>query len=496
MSLQHKFAALVALIALTVVISVGTAAWAVRMFDVQYSGSLAGAAASLGELATASEPIIAQVELMRAIEPRHSVQPAESASLSRLSASAIEHARQLETDAVCRSRLGFTSCDSLAIRIRQSQDHVARYLAAAPSTSAEAVRHDLSSVAALIESMRRHVVTATEDSAGQAGHLRGRLNLIFGLALAASAFLCVLSMQLMRRWVLAPIAELRRAAERLAAGDFSARLDIKGRDELALLAADVNHMSRTIVDMQEERIERERLAVIGRMARRLAHNLRNPLAGIRSLAEFTGAELPAGSPLAENQDRIVSAVDKFEQWLAELLDVTSPMQPEFERRSVISSLQDIVEAMRPMARARDVRLEVDLQSAPAEAIFDDRHLRHAVVALLSNALEAAPRGGVARISAYTPSDPPDHWGIRIEDAGAGIPAEIAEKVFDVNFTTKKEGNGIGLAVAQQVARLHGGSLDLAGPEHPARQRTDSLAGAVFLLSLPLDPPATADRPAA
>ncbi|MBL4790043.1 MAG: hypothetical protein JKY60_13725, partial [Kordiimonadaceae bacterium] len=84
-------------------------------------------------------------------------------------------------------------------------------------------------------------------------------------------------------------------------------------------------MASLIKAMQDERVERERLAAMGEMAQRTVHNLRTPLAGIRALAEITKSELDEGSELGEMQDRIMASVDRFEIWLQGMLRVSSPM---------------------------------------------------------------------------------------------------------------------------------------------------------------------------
>jgi len=94
--------------------------------------------------------------------------------------------------------------------------------------------------------------------------------------------------------------------------------------QLAQLASEVNHMAHMVKTLQDERVESERLAAVGSMVRRIAHNIRNPLAGIRGLAEITRNELAQDEELRENQTRIVAAVDRFERWLKQLLDATRP----------------------------------------------------------------------------------------------------------------------------------------------------------------------------
>jgi len=100
------------------------------------------------------------------------------------------------------------------------------------------------------------------------------------------------------------------------------------------------------------------------MVRRLAHNLRNPLAGIRSLAELTRADLPPDSPAIENQERIVTTVDRFERWLSELLSATTPLRVAPAPSPVASWLRAVAEPLRPLANERGVDLQVRVEAAP------------------------------------------------------------------------------------------------------------------------------------
>lgn len=132
-----------------------------------------------------------------------------------------------------------------------------------------------------------------------------------------------------------------------------------------------------------------------------------------------------------------------------------------------------------------VELRVDMNGAPDEVMIDPRHMEQAVVALISNAIEASPAGGVVRIE--TGMDNGACWRLAVSDQGAGVPEDLRGSIFKPYFTTKADGNGIGLAVAQQVAKAHGGQLDLDNP--PARRSEGKFPGsggrgATFVLRLP------------
>jgi signal transduction histidine kinase len=237
-------------------------------------------------------------------------------------------------------------------------------------------------------------------------------------------------------------------------------------------------------------VERERLAAVGEMMRRLAHNLRNPLSGIRGLAEVTRDEVRDSPDLRDHQERIIASVDRFERWLSDLLSVTKPLAVLPEPARVEPLLTGLVDAHRPMARQKDIVLELDMASAPAEACFDPRHLEHSLVAILTNAIQASPAKTTVRVTAR--SVDAGAWEVRIADQGPGVPPEIVDKVFNAYFTTKKDGNGIGLAVAQQVVRAHGGRITIERGLNGSVETRGIGPGATFVVRIPVRPPSVPD----
>jgi len=274
------------------------------------------------------------------------------------------------------------------------------------------------------------------------------------------------------------LGQLREAARRLGQGDFTHRVPVEGRDEVAALGAEVNRMAALVLEMQEARAREAKLTALGEMSRAIAHNIRNPLAGIRALAELTRAELNGDAELAERQSRIIDTIDRFDGWLRELLHSTGAQEAPLVE--VVPWLKAVVEARQGVADARRVRFELDADGAPARARFDPARLEHALESLLANALDASPPGGVVRCAARQEGD---HWSIRVEDEGPGVPAHVRERIFEHGFTTKAAGSGVGLALALQIVRAHGGELELdpVTPSGPAR-------GAAFTIRLPVEGP--------
>ena len=364
----------------------------------------------------------------------------------------------------------------------------------------------------LLKKMEERVVIDIQDLASSGEVLRRWLQLVLYLALALVLLTGGLGVLLLRRWVVHPVANLRTATERIAAGDFEYRIPVPAArtadatllgDELVALSGEVNHMAATVKRMQTERVEQERLAAVGEMVQRLAHNLRSPLSGIRGLAEVTRSEASGlgttGDDVRHLQERIIASVDRFEQWLSDLLNVTRPAQLLTSRVDAPTWLSGLVEAHRPLAQTRGVALQLDQAAGPGSVTVDARHLEHALSAILSNAIEAAAAtpvvggGGnpMVRVVSTLLQDGQSGptWELKVVDNGPGVPETLRKSIFKPYFTTKPSGNGIGLAVAHQVVRAHGGRIEVeSGADGPQRGSDVALnlRGAAFVIRLPLD----------
>lgn len=504
MSLQTKFAILLALIGTAVLASVSAALWSFDLVEREVTRPFAAVSDVMGSLGRIKADV-EKINAAAADHPRPTQGPDPSAvippaaatvadrELVRTSASAIEKELDaLEQNQWYKVRVGISSSRTIRLKLL-GDDRSPGVVPAAgawaarpgPDQSATLVRatadaHDL------IERTERHVVEGGAAYVGHDDRIRRQLLVVLALAFLWAALVIVEGFLLLRRWVLRPVADLRTAAARIGRGDLDHRIPVAGRDELAQLSGEVNHMASMVRAMQDERIDRERLAAVGEMVRRLAHNLRNPLSGIRGLAEVTRAELPLASDLRDSQDRIIAAVDRFEQWLKDLLSATTPLTIQWETSPVLPMLEGLIATYRPVAQTKHVVLELDAALAPATAIFDARHLEQALVAIVANAIDASPPGGRVRVSAAGVAGGTE-WGIDISDQGPGVAPDLLDRIFKPYFTTKREGSGIGLAVAQQVVSAHGGRITV-GPGSPGDPKPPGAGpGATFVVRLPFEP---------
>ncbi|MCB9838729.1 MAG: HAMP domain-containing histidine kinase [Phycisphaeraceae bacterium] len=399
----------------------------------------------------------------------------------------------LQGDPWFSRRLGAVAAGALRARTFSALDSgLCWYDSADADARADAV-NEMFELHEMIEMLESRVLDDADLAIAYTARLEERLVIVIGLSLVIALVMAVLSFALFRRWITLPVARLRSAARRIGAGDFEHRIPITGRDELAELSHEVNEMASTVLVMQEERVQRERLAATGELIRQLSHNLRNPLSGIRGVAEVTQRKLPEDSSLRENLGRIITSVDRLDLWLRDLLSSTSPVAVAPETHRPAPWLEQVLAAHRPTADHKSVSLILETEAAPETAVFDRRRLEQALTAIITNAIQATPSDGSVTIAAHSVRESPT-WRITVSDTGPGVPRELHQRIFQAHFTTKPDGSGIGLASAMQIVRAHGGELGVSDGSEPSNNADRGRSGAVFTITLPLESgPVEADQ---
>ncbi len=498
MSLQRKFALLLVLLGVGVLINIAVAVWSVGLLDREQRWPSEQIGSVLSKLDQVDEALWDQARVL-GIFAIDSPQPPSDlssqatpreiagqrfANLGRRALEALDDMERIESYAL---RSGVNTTRNLRSRIKLWTQLGSASLAsddpdAAAHRKDQALR-EYEHLHTLIGRLQTRLVNDAKLSTEYAAQVRHRLLLLLGGSVVSVISLLLAAAWFFRRWVLLRLEELRKAALELGQGHLDYRVAVAGDDELDRVGTQLNDMASTIARMQQERIERERLAAIGEMTRCLAHNIRNPLAGIRSLAELSASELDEASPTREHQSRIILAVDRFVQWLNELLSISNPLAVEPQRQPIKPWLEGLIEALKPMAQSHGVTLELAMDDSPDVATFDQRHLEQAVLAIVTNAVEISPDGSTVTIESL--SDEKNHaWLIRIADQGPGIDQTVKDELFKPYFTTKQGGTGIGLAQCLRIVRGHDGEIwalnrsDL--PDEPEKSE-----GAVFLIRLPL-----------
>jgi signal transduction histidine kinase len=296
------------------------------------------------------------------------------------------------------------------------------------------------------------------------------------IRLASVVFLALAALlaHSMARRISGPISDLTGAARRIAQGDLAARVTSTSRDELQRLVEAFNQMAGDLLRQRSDLERSNRLAAWAEMARQVAHEVKNPLTPIQLSTEhlrrvWGDRDVDFGHTLEVCTETILKQVRILRRMVTEFSAFARPPAAELER---VSPLELVREAVRPyqVALPPGVKLTVELPAALPDVLGDRRLLERALVNLLENALQAVGDDGRIAVGAFAAGDGHvNEVRISVEDSGAGIPADIMERIFEPFFSTKTTGSGLGLALVKKIAEDHGGGVALeTGPGRPTR----------------------------
>jgi PAS domain S-box-containing protein len=226
-----------------------------------------------------------------------------------------------------------------------------------------------------------------------------------------------------------------------------------------LLLHDISVMRR----LEERLLRHDRLAAMGDMVGRLAHEIRNPLGSIELFASLLKKDLAAQPGLRRYADHISMAVRSMDRLLSNLLIYTRPNCPRLAWHEPGALLQDVQVLTAHAAAHAEVRLKADFGAAPPRIWCDAGQIRQALVNLLLNAIHASARGStVTVVISAEPDAAARHPVARlaVADRGIGIEPQHLPRLFDPYFTTKEEGTGLGLAIVHAVVDGHGGRVEV------------------------------------
>jgi signal transduction histidine kinase len=222
----------------------------------------------------------------------------------------------------------------------------------------------------------------------------------------------------------------------------------------------------TRVEQLEERERlRDRLAALGQMAAAIAHEVKNPLAGIEVMAGLLRRKIPASPDAQAVLTDIIKEAKMANAIVQEVLDFVRPIRLQVEHTNVAVAVYGAVQLADTKARQGDVTVDVKLPEGLPEIQADEHQLTQVFTNLLMNAYEAMEGQGHVRISASNvrmanAGDGRDGILVEVADDGPGIPPDVAEHVFDPFFTTKPQGSGLGLAIVKKIVDAHDGRIDL------------------------------------
>jgi signal transduction histidine kinase len=277
-----------------------------------------------------------------------------------------------------------------------------------------------------------------------------------------------------------PVEQLAQAAQEVAAGNWNVRVDVFGDDELGQLADSFNRMTTELLSQKERLVQAERVAAWRELARRLAHELKNPLFPLQLTVENLLRARQQGQAefeeiFRESSATLLAEISNLKTIVSRFSEFSRMPQPQLQRVQVNEILRGVAQLFQAQLQAPGrVAITCDLKlDERLEPIAADSELLHRALSnLVLNAMDAMPQGGTL---ALRTKGNDGKVVIEVSDTGSGMTPEECKRIFTPYYTSKQHGTGLGLAIVQSVVSDHGGRISVQS--QPGR-------GTTFVIELP------------
>lgn len=284
---------------------------------------------------------------------------------------------------------------------------------------------------------------------------------------AGAVAICAVSMFVLAYLIQRPMVELQEKMELVGKGNLDIAVTFAHRnDEVGDLGRNFNQMVQQLRDSREE-IERlhrtqmsraEHLATLGELATGLAHEIRNPLAGIAGVIEIVGRDLPATSPARAVVKDVRLEIGRISRTLTDLLETARPRHPEVRRSNFNTTVEHAVMLARQYVLSRPITIELRKDADLPEVEHDSDQIHQVLLNLLLNAVQAMEQTGTVRVEI---SSRENCAQVVVADDGRGISPKNLPNIFRPFYTTKGDGTGLGLSLAHRIVEDHHGRIEVS-----------------------------------
>ncbi|MGC2772387.1 MAG: ATP-binding protein [Candidatus Sulfotelmatobacter sp.] len=284
---------------------------------------------------------------------------------------------------------------------------------------------------------------------------------------AGAVAICAVSMFVLAYLIQRPMVELQEKMQQVSEGNLDVAVSFSRRnDEIGDLGRNFNHMMLQLRESREE-IERlhrtqmsraEHLATLGELATGLAHEIRNPLAGIAGVIEIVGRDLPSTSPARAVVKDVRQEIARINRIVTDLLETARPHPPQIRRSNLNTTVEHAVMLARQQVISKPIKIE--LQKAPhlPEVEHDSDQIHQVLLNLLLNAVQSMDGPGKVCVEIDTRGG---DASVTVSDTGRGISPEVLSNIFRPFYTTKGNGTGLGLSLARRIVEDHHGRIEVS-----------------------------------
>lgn len=274
-----------------------------------------------------------------------------------------------------------------------------------------------------------------------------------------------------------PVVQLAEGSRKIAAGDWTVRVPVTGNDEIGQMATSFNQMAGQLEEQRERTVQAERVAAWRELARRLAHELKNPLFPLQLTVENL-QRARDGHPdefeevFRESTHTLLTELKNLKIIIGRFSDFAKMPKPTMEAVDADQVVREVMALLKAQLGDR-VQCNLELHASGETLLADPEQLSRALRNLVLNAMDAMPEGGRLGIRTGVLDG---HLRLEVSDSGQGLTEEECSRLFTPYYTTKQHGTGLGLAIVQSVVSDHGGRITV---------RSQPGAGTTFTIDLPL-----------
>jgi len=307
-------------------------------------------------------------------------------------------------------------------------------------------------------------------------------HLVLVVAGTGAIAICAALLLVLTHFIQRPMIELQEKIAQLGEGDLQVSVGFaKRNDEIGDLGRNFNRMVTHLRESREE-IERlhrtqmsraEHLATLGELATGLAHEIRNPLAGIAGVVEIIGRDLPASSPARAVVKEVRQEIAQINHILTDLLQTARPHPPEIRRSDLNTTVEHSVMLARQQALSKPIEVILKKNAELPEVEHDSDQIHQVLLNLILNSIQAIEQSGTITVEIAPQAE---FAAITVTDTGRGIPPEHLPNIFRPFYTTKGNGTGLGLSLARRIIEEHHGRIDVTSAAG---------AGSKFTVLLPM-----------
>jgi signal transduction histidine kinase len=292
--------------------------------------------------------------------------------------------------------------------------------------------------------------------------MKGKTTIYFVFTLIVlSALLALMTTYLVKR----PIKEIVNIMREVEGGDFNARFITNRKDEIGLLGTSLNSMLSELCKMRQEletyHIEAmqkvEKMATIGELAAAIAHEIKNPLAGISGAIQVFAEDFEPEDPRREIIMEVQNEIERLDKAVRNLITFAKPPEPSFIRTPIDELIDRTMRLIKTQAKKQGIDVNIVSLEEKAEVYIDPDQIQQVFLNIMLNAIHSMPAGGSLTVTTLVRPEEGE-VEVSISDTGSGISEENLQNVFKPFFTTKHTGTGLGLAISKNIIEKHKGRL--------------------------------------